>query len=103
MSIIRKEFDRPQEPEHVKRSKAIRIFNTQMLEYIKKGVLANFALVWDSPDPQAVLNEFGKDARTLFEANLKIQELIKIVDPNWEIMQNPKKLIINKDGTITII
>lgn len=102
MTIFQDRNEQPTIPKEVQIAQQIRSANSRTLMMLKHGVQQAFDLVWKAPDTQAVLDQFGTDAFTLFQASSEAQALIKSLDPSWEELVPPKKFTINGDGTITL-
>jgi len=102
MTIFQDKQSEPVVPQEVRIAQRIRSMNTQTLMMLKMGVRQSFDAVWNAPDPQAVLDQFGTSAAQLFQASNAAQQLIKALDPSWEELVPPTEFTVNEDGTVTI-
>jgi hypothetical protein len=73
----------------------------------------NFRLLWDSPDPQAVLDALGPRAGKLFGINTRLTQYVlteltlandtaAIAEVNALLARIPSH-VVNEDGTVTIL
>jgi hypothetical protein len=83
----------------------IKITNTQCLNVIKAAAQKTYNLFWfnTTKTPQELCNELGTDAVKAFIVHAKLQELIYLLDPSWEVLVPPYEYVAHEDGSITII
>lgn len=83
----------------------VRKLSQNMYQNISRQLEQSFTIVWNNSKgftPQEVLDEFGSDAKDLFVYSAQLQQILKVVNPAYEIIEPPYDYTINADGTVTV-
>ena len=97
-------FTVPSEDEAVKIKRAMVEMNAKLLQGEKARCKASFDYLWarDFETTQAILDEFGTEAKDLFIAHGAWQDYIEKIDPTYERLVPPHIVTINEDGSVTL-
>lgn len=76
-----------------------------ILEELTIKVKNLFDNVWNNPNatPAEILSTLGTQGVALFTAHAYTQNLIKALNPSYEMLSAPVELNLNKDGTVEIV
>lgn len=77
--------------------------NTQLYNTIKMMFEQNFSMLNNSKDPQAILDEHGTDAVSLFQASGRVIALLKGINPDYTQPVSNNKYDFHADGTVTCV
>ena len=72
---------------------------------IKNQYADIFKKVWNSPrgfTPQEIFDEFNTEAKDLLIFSAQVQNLLKAVDPSYEVPPRPNEITINQNGTVSV-
>ena len=79
--------------------------STMQFQQLVRSFIDNYNLVWNNPEgltPEEVLNGFGKDATSLFQASVALQTMINTIVPGTLTQTALKPVTFNEDGTVTL-
>lgn len=75
--------------------------NTLAFNSLKSNFERSFNILNYSTNPQAILDELGKDATLLFQASGNTIAFLKSIDPSYVPPPTRGTYEFNKDGTVT--
>ena len=113
MSVLNYKTQSELSSEEKNRTRANRInsITVSSSEKLINGITKSLSLIWESDDPQGVLDALGTDAKELFEINTETLNFLTTVlagkrDEDLEkIAEKVAKILphtIHEDGTVTI-
>ena len=72
--------------------------------FLKMQHTEMFNMVWSNKDytPEQIVEALGTKAASFFKLSSDTQDLLKEEDPSYIRLATPKKVTINKDGTVTL-
>lgn len=82
---------------------SIRNINTNNYDRLKQGIERSFYALNNAVDIQAVLDDFGTNASSLFETFRKTVEFLTFINPDYVAPVTENKYQFNLDGSITYI
>lgn len=79
----------------------IKSVNYQVYQSLKDAIQFGYNNVWQNPNstPEEIIGTFGTDAKALFELSGQAQQLLKQLDPTYEIKGVPDGYTVSFDDS----